>query len=229
MTKLRNYDWLLFDADETLFSFDAFTGLKKMFRGYGVDFNEQHYDDYQGVNKSLWDAYQAGSIDAQTLQHKRFAPWAAELEVSTQQLNSGFMTAMAEICEPLSGARSLLERGRQHARIGIITNGFAELQEARLAQTGLRELVDLVVVSEQVGVAKPDPAIFEHALLQMQQANRSRVLMTGDNPHSDVLGAQRSGLHSCWLNQHGADYPLAIRPHYEVASLSELEALLIRS
>lgn len=226
---LQQYDWLLFDADETLFSFDAFAGLQKLFQGYHVDFSRQDYEHYQALNKPLWDAYQAGTINAKQLQRKRFAHWAAQLEVSADQLNTGFMSAMAEICQPLEGARSLLESARQSAKVGIVTNGFTELQEARLQQTGLRDLVDLVVISEQVGVAKPAPEIFAYALKEMQQPQRERVLMTGDNPHSDIVGAQRSGLHACWLNHHGEAFPLTQPPHYEVRSLPELQQLLLSS
>ncbi|MDN7124779.1 pyrimidine 5'-nucleotidase [Pseudidiomarina terrestris] len=225
-SKLQSYDWLLFDADETLFSFDAHAGLQQLFQGYGVEFTSEHYRDYQAVNKPLWQQYQDGEIDAATLQRRRFERWAAELEVDADELNSGFLDAMAMICQPLEGARELLKKVRQSAKIGIVTNGFTALQEARLAQTGLRDLVDLVVISEQVGTAKPDPNIFSHALDLMGQRDRERVLMTGDNPHSDVLGAQQSGLHSCWLNTHGVAYPLATPPHYTVRSLPELDELL---
>ncbi|WP_411359366.1 pyrimidine 5'-nucleotidase [Pseudidiomarina salilacus] len=223
---LHNYDWLLFDADETLFSFDAFVGLQHMFQAYGVTFQAHDYSEYQALNKPLWDAYQAGQIDAKSLQRQRFEQWAAKLEVSADELNSAFLTAMVHICKPLEGARELLEKARTAAKVGIVTNGFTELQEARLQQTGLRDLVDLVVISEQVGVAKPDPRIFDHALQQMQQRARERVLMTGDNPHSDVLGAQRSGLHACWLNRRAEQFPLAEPPHFTVTSLPELQAVL---
>ncbi|MFC0445444.1 pyrimidine 5'-nucleotidase [Pseudidiomarina halophila] len=228
-TKLHGYDWLLFDADETLFSFNALAGLQELFRGYGVSFTDADYSDYQALNKPLWQKYQAGEIDARTLQRRRFASWAGKLQVSADELNSAFLSAMAGICQPLEGARELLERARESTKIGIITNGFTELQEARLAQTGLGELVDLVVISEQFGVAKPDPAIFTHALELMQQKDRARVLMTGDNPHSDVLGAQLSGLHSCWLNVEDAACPLPTPPHYTVRSLPELDRLLAES
>lgn len=226
---LQQYDWLLFDADETLFSFDAFAGLQTMFRNHGVDFTAQDYVNYQQLNKPLWDAYQAGSINAAQLQRRRFAAWAAELECSAEQLNAEFIAVMAQICQPLEGARTLLQNARSSVRIGIVTNGFTDLQQARLEQTKFAELVDLVVISEQVGVAKPDPKIFAYALQQMQQADRSRVLMTGDNPHSDIVGAQRSGLHACWLNQHKVVFPLAQPPQYEVSSLTELQQLLLTS
>jgi FMN phosphatase YigB (HAD superfamily) len=50
-TRANRYDWILFDADETLFHFDAFAGLQLMFSRFGVDFSQPHYDDYQTINK----------------------------------------------------------------------------------------------------------------------------------------------------------------------------------
>ena len=63
---------------------------------------------------------------------------------------------MAEICTPLPGAVSLLNAIRGNAKIGIITNGFSALQQVRLERTGLRDYFDLLVISEEVGVAKPN-------------------------------------------------------------------------
>lgn len=48
------YQWILFDADETLFHFDAFAGLQRMFAGYGVEFGKEEFIEYQLVNKPLW-------------------------------------------------------------------------------------------------------------------------------------------------------------------------------
>ncbi len=81
-------------------------------------------------------------------------------------LNDAFINAMAEICTPLPGAVSLLNAIRGNAKIGIITNGFSALQQVRLERTGLRDYFDLLVISEEVGVAKPNKKIFDYALEQ---------------------------------------------------------------
>ena len=65
------YSWVLFDADETLFRFDAFQGLKLMFSRFNVDFTDQDYAEYQAVNQPLWVDYQDGRINAQQLQITR--------------------------------------------------------------------------------------------------------------------------------------------------------------
>ncbi|WP_417657858.1 pyrimidine 5'-nucleotidase [Pseudidiomarina aestuarii] len=223
---IANYDWLLFDADDTLFHFDAFAGLRKMFQGYAVDFTRADYDTYQQLNKPLWDAYQAATIDAYTLQTRRFDAWAERLQVSSEQLNSRFLQTMADICEPLPGAKELVHAIKPHVNIGIITNGFTELQHVRLERTGFDAWVDVLVISEEVGIAKPHIDIFEHAFAQMEQPPRDRILMVGDNPHSDIQGGMNAGIHTCWLNHHGLPCPVGIEPHFEVSNLADLKQLL---
>ena len=83
-----------------------------------------------------------------------------------------------------------------------------------------------LVISEQVGVAKPHPDIFEHALAAMGTPARDRVLMVGDNPDSDIVGGHLAGLHTCWLNADNKPTPNYINPHYQVASMAELERKL---
>ncbi|WP_341501207.1 pyrimidine 5'-nucleotidase [Gallaecimonas sp. GXIMD4217] len=220
------YQWILFDADETLFHFDAYQGLKQMFAGFGLDFGRDDFDRYQAVNLPLWVDYQDGRISADQLKHNRFAPWAEQLEVTPQRLNGAFLAAMAEVCTPLPGARELISALSGRAGLGIITNGFTDLQQIRLARNGLEDAFEHLVISEEVGVAKPDLAIFEHALARMGNPPRDKVLMVGDNPHADVLGGLNAGIHTCWLNRKGQPRPDGIRPHHEVASLAELQALL---
>ena len=89
----------------------------------------------------------------------------------------------------MPGAVSLLNALKGKAKLGIITNGFTALQQIRLERTGLRDYFDLLVISEQVGVAKPDRRIFDYTFEQMKQPPRDRVLMVGDTAESDILGA----------------------------------------
>ena len=83
------------------------------------------------INKPLWDQYQQGAITATQLQHQRFQAWAQRLSQSPAQLNSDFLAAMAEICQPLHGVTNLLNALRGRVKLGIITNGFTELQQVR--------------------------------------------------------------------------------------------------
>lgn len=221
------YDWILFDADDTLFHFDAFRGMQLMFSRKGVDFTEQDFHEYQLVNKPLWVDYQNGEISAEQLKHIRFESWAKKLATTTSELNSAFLSAMADICILLPGAKELLEALKGKARLGIITNGFTELQNVRLAKTGMNAYFDHIVISEQVGIAKPDTGIFAYAMERMGHPAKEKVLMVGDNPHSDILGGLNFGIETCWLNTHQQPRPEGIDAHYEVASLYELKSILL--
>ena len=226
---MNNYSWVLFDADDTLFHFDAFKGLKHLFAGFDIVFTEQDYAEYQLVNKPLWVEYQNGLITAEQVQCQRFDTWANRLQCSAQDLNSSFIDVMAEICTPIDGAVNLLNKLKDKVKLGIITNGFTQLQQARLLRTGLKEYFDVLVISEQVGIAKPNKAIFDHTLDLMGNPSREKVLMVGDNPDSDILGGINSGLHTCWFNRENKEEPKGIKPHYQVSSLRELEELFVGS
>jgi len=220
------YKWILFDADETLFHFDAYQGLHLMFSRFGITFTKQDFAQYQKVNKPLWDDYQNGVISATQLQNIRFQPWAEPLNLTTQAINSAFLSAMADICALLPGAQALLDNLQGRAQLGIITNGFTELQQVRLEKTGIQDRFSVLIISEQVGVAKPDPAIFDAAFSQMNHPNKDQVLMVGDNPHSDILGGNNAGIDTCWLNVQGLPVPEGVKPSYQVATLAELNQLL---
>ena len=222
------WDWIFFDADETLFTFDSFTGLQRMFLDYSVTFTAEDFQDYQAVNKPLWVDYQNGAITSLQLQRQRFVGWGEQLNVPPEELNDAFMNAMAEICAPLPGAVSLVNALHGKVKMGIITNGFTSLQQIRLERTGLRDRFGLLVISEEVGVTKPDPRIFDYALEQAGSPDRSRVLMVGDTAESDILGGINAGLSTCWLNAHHREQPAGIEPTWTVASLSELEQLLCK-
>ncbi|MCQ8879990.1 pyrimidine 5'-nucleotidase [Pseudoalteromonas shioyasakiensis] len=220
------YTHILFDADETLFSFNAYAGLQRMFATYNIDFTQADYDHYQLTNKSLWLAYQDNKITPSYLQITRFSEWANKLNVPAQQLNDDFLTAMTEICVPLPGAIELLTKLKAHAKLGIITNGFTQLQARRLERTGLQEMFDWLVISEQVGIAKPAVEIFEHTFKLMGYPEKEHVLMVGDTANSDILGGMNAGIDTCWLQHPGFELPQGITPTYKINELVQLQHLL---
>ncbi|RYV03861.1 noncanonical pyrimidine nucleotidase, YjjG family [Shewanella sp. OPT22] len=194
------YQWVLFDADETLFHFDAHAGLKHLLKQYEVDFTDADYEEYQKINHGLWLQYQAGNITAQQLQVTRFNTWSDRLGVEAGQLNAGFLDAMAFVSQPIKGVLEVLETLSSKTNIGIITNGFTALQKKRLTNTGVDQFIDLLVISEEVGAAKPESKIFEYALERMGNPRPNKVLMVGDNLDTDILGGNQMGFDTCLFN-----------------------------
>lgn len=220
------YQWIVFDADETLFHFDAFAGLKQLFSNYDIVFEKSDFDEFQAVNKPLWVDYQNGTITAKELQIKRFTRWGETLDVAPELLNQQFIAAMADICQCLPGARKLLELLHGKAKLAIITNGFTALQQVRLARTDLTHFFEHVIISEQVGVAKPNIAIFDHALQLFGNPDKSNVLMVGDTLSSDILGGKNAGLDTCWINHAGEKELDTVGATYQVSCLTGLYNLI---
>jgi|GEM_PF-130368 len=223
-----SYQWVLFDADETLFRFDDFRGLKRMFSAFGVEFNEAHYKDYKTLNHQLWVDYQNQKITIQQLKQERFHSWSERLNCSADDLNSAFLRAMSEICEPLDGAIDLLNHLRGQVKLGIITNGFTEWQQMRLERLCLSGHFDLLVTSEEAGVAKPNRVIFDYAFSRMGAVSPEQVLMVGDNLLSDIQGGISAGFHTCWFNEHQKAGIQHITPNYQITALSQLRHFIQR-
>lgn len=222
------YQWILFDADETLFSFNSYLGLQSMLKRYGIDFSLTDYDEFQAVNKPLWVAYQNKEITAEGLQRTRFEKLAKQTGQDPLALNLELMNEMATLSLPLENVVAMLEALYGKVKMGIITNGFNALQQKRLEHTQTAKYFEFLAVSEKVGAAKPSPQIFESAFAEMKKFGafeKNRVLMIGDTLTSDVLGGQNVGIDTCWFNPTGQKNDTNIQPTYEIRSILDLVAI----
>jgi putative hydrolase of the HAD superfamily len=123
--------------------------------------------------------------------------------------------------------KAVLDDGARAARpIGIVTNGPTEVQRAKLQLLGIDRLVDFVLVSEEFGVAKPDPRIFREAL-RLAEVMPEEAVFVGDSAEFDMAGAQAAGIPTVWVNRHrrpwtGPDPA----PTRQIRTLAELPRLL---
>ena len=223
----RRYKWILFDADNTLFHFHDQLGLERLFSQYDHRLTTQEFSAYKAVNNALWQAYEQNRITATELAEQRFSRWASRFGVTATELNRQFMHVMAEVCVPMPGVQTLLMNLNETVDMGIITNGFTLLQQARLRRYSLDQWFRFVVTSEEVGVAKPHTDIFTYAQQYMTGVLPSQVLMVGDNPNSDIVGGNAVGFDTCWLNLDGQYEDGGIKATYEVTSWFDLQSLLI--
>ncbi|MGD0588397.1 MAG: HAD family hydrolase [Thermoplasmata archaeon] len=116
------------------------------------------------------------------------------------ELSRGYRAHYQQLRRTVPGVRQLLERLRGRTVVGVVTNNEVEEQERKLDDLGLRPLVDFMVVSEGVGIAKPDPGIFEVALSKAKTSPEETV-MIGDSWRSDVTGARNAGIRPVWFNR----------------------------
>jgi putative hydrolase of the HAD superfamily len=121
-------------------------------------------------------------------------------------------------------APALTQLQKSHT-LAVVTNGAACLQREKLASSDLESHFETIVVSADVGIAKPDASVFEHALSQLG-ADRDRTVMVGDSIPKDVDGALAAGLGAVWVNRHGSSTPAGRHDLVEISNLSDLPEVL---
>jgi putative hydrolase of the HAD superfamily len=132
------------------------------------------------------------------------------------------LALFADAIETLTAVRQALP-GR---RIGLVTNGPSDIQRAKIAHLGVETQVDFIIVSEEFGVWKPEPAIFAEAL-RLGAAAPDDAIFIGDSAEHDIAGAQAAGIRTIWINPAQSSWPLeSPGPDYDVANLSDVRRLL---
>ncbi len=124
----------------------------------------------------------------------------------------------------IEGAVATLEQLARHHRIGLLTNGPSDLQRLKLDQAGITSLFDAVVISGEVGVGKPDGAVFAEVLGRLDTRPEDSI-MVGDNWERDVVGATGAGMKACWIAS-GRPMPVADDRVTAIDDLGDLSQLV---
>lgn len=224
------YQWILLDADNTLFDFDRSErhALQTALESYGVPFEEPHIERYHRINAACWRAYEKGAMTKSRLRRYRFEQFFEEIgaAVDPGSFADTYMEALAATDFLIEGARSLLHQLERRYQLVLVTNGLSEVQRPRLANTGLDAFFPIVVVSDEIGHSKPDSKFFEHTFQQIEHPPKAEVLMVGDNINADIRGGKEYGLDTCWYNPGRRPNESSIEPTYEIELLEDLSALL---
>ena len=206
--------FVLFDLDDTLLERDAgfVRFCRELYHTSGVMGSTHTEDEAVGLMVEL----DAGGIRSrQEFFQDVMRQWPGVFRDVPQAIEV-YLSSYPEMLILESPTRALLE-DLQEAGIpaAIVTNGGSAMQSRKIDASGLRGLVDAVVISEELGVAKPDPRIFEHAMDRIG-AVATDSLFVGDNSEADILGAKGAGMQAAWLrrgrewtyDEHRPDYIL---------------------
>ena len=121
--------------------------------------------------------------------------------------------------------RATLDGLRARYALALITNGAPDLQRDKLVGARLEPYFPVVAISGEAGLAKPDPVIFAQTLAALEVAPDEAV-MVGDNPATDLLGANRSGVRAIWIRREGQPLTADAYPDATITTLADLPALL---
>ena len=227
----RRYDVLLCDADDTLFDFHQAeaNAFAIACEAAGFSSTPERLTLYSGINDALWKLLEKGGITQKELRVRRFEQFlqAVGKDCDPMAIADTYADALGRQNVPLPGAVEAVRRWSEILPVIIVTNGISAIQRGRMALSPIREYIAGMIVSEEVGAAKPDPRMLVMAMEEAGVTDRARALMLGDSLTSDMQGAVNAGIDACWFNPHGKENVRKLPIRYEIRSLGEVDDILL--
>ncbi|MEJ8302472.1 YjjG family noncanonical pyrimidine nucleotidase [Saccharibacillus sacchari] len=228
---MKSYPYILFDADDTLLDFrrcerEAFT-TSLTESGLGLDF-ELCFKSYTTINRALWLDYEQNKVTQTQLRSERFRRLFTQLGIESDPETFGatYLRHFAAGSFLTPDALAVCDALKPTLNLSIITNGISDVQFSRISGSELKDHFDHIIVSDDVGSAKPAPEIFDYAMRKIGCDDKSQALIVGDSLSSDIRGGHNYGIDTCWYNPGGLENTSGIVPTYEITSLTELLALV---
>jgi 2-haloacid dehalogenase len=219
------YTTLLFDLDHTLIDGDASetAAFDYTLRRAGADDPGDYLAPYVKINTALWASVEAGKITPNDVRSERFAQLiaATDLQADPQAMGDDFVDGMGANGALYPGTIEVLDSLTRIATLALVTNGIGDVQRARLARLDLDRYFDAIIISGEVGVAKPGPEIYDLTFAKLGQPDRATTLMIGDSLSSDMAGGINYGIATCWYAAH-SDEPTPAGIDHRITNLDEL-------
>ncbi len=228
------YTTLLFDLDHTLLDSDAseLAAFAEAMRSVDVEPSDDIFARYQTINRALWAKVERGETTPVEVKVRRFEELSAAIGLApdhAEGMASAFTAGLGDNGELYPGVRAVLDQlaGADGVTMAMITNGLGEVQRSRIRRLDLGHYFSAVVISAEVGWAKPGTEIFDLTFEQLGQPDRDSALMIGDSLTSDIQGGTNYGIDTCWYNPHQKPRPeTTARVSYEIDALERLPGLL---
>ena len=224
------YRGILIDLDMTLFDFDAGNRIAvgRLLDEVGYRAPDR-FEAYEAVNLACWAALERGEMTQGELRYIRFRRFFAQrgIDADPDVAADRFVALLGEQALLLPHAEEVARRIAAEKPLVLLTNGISAVQRARLARSPLKDVAADMIVSEEAGVAKPHPGLFNLAL-KKHGWSRREALMIGDSATSDIAGANAAGIDACWLNPAGKPLPRGVHAEYVIRDLRECVEIAMR-
>ncbi len=226
---------VLFDLDDTLFDHracarDALAAV----RDSHTCLREMTFSELERVHARFLEELHAdvmiGRVPLEDARHERFRRLFAVAGTTASEdlardAAATYRARYAEGRRAVSGAAALLRLVRARARVGIVSNNLLDEQRDKLRVCGLTPYVDALVVSEEAGTPKPDPAIFALALERLG-CEAPDAVMVGDSWAADIAGARAAGIRAIWFNPYREPVPDGEASVPQVAALEPPDTVI---
>ncbi|MBN2612585.1 MAG: YjjG family noncanonical pyrimidine nucleotidase [Bacteroidales bacterium] len=226
---MKVYKHIYFDLDKTLWDFEA--NVKEAFREIFDIYRlwdrfpdlENFVKVYTTYNEFLWEKYRNGKIKKNLLRTERFRLTLNQHGINDPALTEKISAAYLEITPQkpvlVENAIEVLSFLKPKYRLYILTNGFPEVQQSKIQNSGLGPFFDKVITPEHAGWHKPDRRIFGYALKTVN-AKKDESIMVGDDLGTDIIGAKNFGIDQVFFNVSGISHNIAVT--FEIRQFKEL-------
>ncbi len=194
---------ILLDADDTVFDFPKceYAALQNAMNKYELLFNDEIYHAFSEINSALWRKLERRCIARPQLRTQRFSELIERYFPDFQQIEAladEYIYQLSQQTYLIDGAYEDLQQVCEAGGlIYIITNGLADVQHNRIEKSGIRQFVQKVYISDEVGTSKPDIAFFRYVLNDIPEKNLNKIIVVGDSLTSDMVGGRNSELFTC--------------------------------
>lgn len=226
---------LLFDLDDTLWDCagNSVISLRRLFDRHqlGNYFKTFEYfnERYQAINHMLWAGLPDNGLTVPEVRVKRFIMTLSEAGMQDtsfgEKLNDDYLTLMINCPATMPYATEVLDKLSTKYQIEIVTNGMALTQRGKLKASGLDKYVKHLFPSAEMGEMKPKPGYFEKVLATLG-CGKDECIVIGDNPQTDIQGAQNFGIEAIWYNWQKADADICPNTR-TISDLRELIEILM--
>jgi putative hydrolase of the HAD superfamily len=223
VVRVKNIEAVIFDLDNTILN------RSRTFRNFAAGFVRDwigHAEEKDTLIERIIELDQDGYKEKTALFGELLdeLPW--EDKPGLDELMAYYRMHYVRNAALVDQAEEVLQALNSRYRLGLITNGRREIQYGKIDRLGIRHLFEFILVSEEAGVKKPDPRIFEMALDRLRLRPEACVYV-GDHPRNDIEGAGRAGMRTVWIKVNQPWIPeLDMRPDHEIGRLTELLGLL---
>ncbi len=226
---MKKYRTMLIDLDGTLFDFGATEkiALKELFDHLGIKWDEENRKIYHEKNTQCWRDYESGLITMPQLKIRRIRDFyeALGIESDVEKDAELYIEFLSRHGIPIPGALETLERLKKNFRIILITNGITKIQRGRLSCIEADRYFDDVVISEVIGVQKPQKEYFDYVMTRID-CKKDECLVIGDGLTSDIKGGREYGLDTFYLHLGKPNMAQEGEYTYEADSYEKLLSML---
>jgi putative hydrolase of the HAD superfamily len=220
------YKMIIFDADDTLFDFSKseIHSFRKAMEECSLIYKEEYFITYKKINDEIWNEFEKGLITQKELKIDRFRRFLNEIkkDVDASIFSESFMNNLEHASFLFEDALELVEKISKTHRLIMVTNGLTRVQRTRIRKSVIAKYFETIIVSEDIGYAKPDPLIFEKGLLGISLPKKEEMMIVGDSLTSDIKGGINYGIDTVWYNPKGNINSSKVTPTYEIRKLSDI-------